>query len=478
MTLPGDGANGAKRLIGNAILAGTAEALRAALGSSRALASTDLQLSGVVLVGEGDVPEAKIVARAPTWADIELAEIKADFLVLAEPVLQPTVARAALRRAADARLKVLVAEGETIRPLEIDDLVGRPLQAVDWERIRRLIAGRRVLITGGGGSIGSELARRINAVGGAERLTLLDASEYNLYKIHRELPAAEIVLADVRDAASMKRWFGREKPHLVFHTAALKQVPLVEQFPSEGVLTNVCGLKHVADACAGIGADLIFVSTDKAVDPSGVMGASKRLGELYCQALDREYSKSGGPRALALRLGNVLGSAGSVIPIFRRQLAQGGPLTVTDADMTRFFLSIPQAADFLLQAAAIGVGEERARGAAFVIDMGEPITVLDLARKIIRLEGLRPEIDVPITFVGLRPGEKMHERLVASDEWREPDPAPSVIAVASQPRNAAALRETIARLAVLANEGADQQVVAEMFAAVAPLSADATIAAE
>ncbi len=465
MTSRGDRTGSA--LTGRAILAGSATQLRTAWAKLQHMKGPEIV--GAVQIGAGEFSGVDVLARAQTWAALELAQPRAEFMILMEPVPEPIVARAVLQRAADARLKVLVLEAEGLRRLKIDDVVGRPLRAVDWKRIRGSIAGRRVLITGGGGSIGGELARRIAALG-AERLTLLDASEYNLYKISRELPNAAIALADVRDAASMKRWFAREKPQLVVHAAALKQVPLVEQFPSEGVLTNVVGLKNVADACAGVGADLIFVSTDKAVDPSGVMGAAKRLGELYCQALDRLYAQSGGPRALPVRLGNVLGSAGSVIPIFESQLAHGGPLTVTDAEMTRFFLSIPQAADFLLQAAAIGVGGEGGRGASFVIDMGEALPVVDLARKVIRLAGLRPEIDVPITFVGLRPGEKVHEQLVASDEWREPDPAPGVIAAASQPRGVADLREHIERLAMFAGEGADDAIVAELFAAIAPMA--------
>jgi|CXWL01.1.fsa_nt_gi O-antigen biosynthesis protein WbqV len=470
MTLGGDSNLSAKRLIGRAILVGSAANVRAASARVRGVDAPELQLQGAVLIGVGDVPGVDTLARASAWAALDFAAINADLVLLADPVPEPSIARLLLKQAAAARLKILVLEDAGVRPLTIADVVGRPLRKVDWDGIRNLIAGRRVMITGGGGSIGGELARRIASMG-AERLTLLDASEYNLYNISRALPNATIALADVRDPASMKRWFAREKPHLVIHAAALKQVPIVEQFPSEGVLTNVVGLKNVADACAGIGADLIFVSTDKAVDPSGVMGAAKRLGELYCQALDREYARSGGPRALPVRLGNVLGSAGSVIPIFESQLAHGGPLTVTDGEMTRFFLSIPQAADFLLQAAAIGVGAEGGRGAAFVIDMGEAIPVVDLARKIIRLSGQRPDVDVPITFVGLRPGEKMHEQLVASDEWREPDPAPSVIAAASQARGVADLRERIARLAMLANEGADDAVTAELFAAIAPITA-------
>jgi O-antigen biosynthesis protein WbqV len=351
----------------------------------------------------------------------------------------------------------------------LDDLIGHPLGDVDFARIREVIGSKRVLITGGGGSIGSELARRIATLEPA-RLTLLDSSEHNLYKIGLELPDAVTVLADIRDASAIRRWFAKERPEIVFHTAALKQVPLVEAFPCEGVLTNICGLQHVAEAARAVAADMIFVSTDKAVEPSGMMGASKRLGEIYCQALDRE----GPGRAVPVRLGNVLGSAGSVSPIFEAQLAEGGPLTVTDPQVTRFFLSIPQAADALLQAAAVGLAADP-RGSALVIEMGEALPVVELAREAIRLEGLRPDVDVPIVFKGLRPGEKMHELLVAADEWRETSPAPGVIAVASHARPLDDVLETIAKLAALAREGDNAKIAAALFAAIGAEESDARI---
>jgi O-antigen biosynthesis protein WbqV len=236
---------------------------------------------------------------------------------------------------------------------------------------------------------------------------------------------------------------------------------MVEAFPAEGVLTNIGGLQHVAEAAQSCGADLIFVSTDKAVDPSGLMGATKRLGEIYCQALDR----AGDLRAIPVRLGNVLGSSGSVTPIFEAQLADGGPLTITDPDVTRFFLTIPQAADALLQAAAIGLTAEP-RGAVLVIEMGEALPVVELAREIIRLEGLRPDIDVPIVFTGLRPGEKLHEALIAAGEWREPDPAAGVIAVGSPPQSLDAVSEAVDCLTAFARNGANEKIAAALFAAI------------
>lgn len=438
------------------------------MDSEAAWAPAGLAIGAILIVGDGDIDHSKVL-RAESWETLSLDGVEARQLILAHPLPNGAVARAVLAKAADARMRISVLESGRLRRLQLDDLVGKPLGPVDWSRISDLIAGKRVMITGGGGTIGGELARRVASLS-PERLTLLDASEFNLHRMKLELPEALLALADVRNARSMQRWFEKERPEIVFHAAALKQVPMVEAFPSEGVLTNVVGLRNVADAAHGVGADLIFVSTDKAVQPSGVMGASKRLGELYCQALDRR----GAQRAVPVRLGNVLGSTGSVAPMFADQLANGGPLTVTHPDVTRFFLSIPQAADVLLQAAAISIGSPRARGAALTVDMGEALPVVELAREVIRLEGLRPDVDVPIVFNGLRPGEKLHELLVAPDEWREPDPAPGVMAAASAPRSLGELDDLMRHLAVLAEAGEDEAVAGIMLAAVAPLADDET----
>jgi O-antigen biosynthesis protein WbqV len=447
-------------MTGEAVLAGSARAVRDALATCDKWAARGVDLIGAASVGAGDA-DLPTLRRAARWGTFDFSGLAARSLILAEPPAHGADARVMLERAADARLKVFVLDQGKLRRLQLDDLVGCPLGEIDEARIRAMIAGKRVLITGGGGSIGGQLARRVAALSPA-RLTLLDSSEFNLFRVGLELREATTVLADIRDAASLRRWFARERPQIVFHAAALKQVPLVEAFPSEGVLTNVGGLRNVAEAAREAGADLVFVSTDKAVDPSGAMGASKRLGELYCQALDRREPR----RSVSVRLGNVLGSAGSVTPTFQAQLAAGGPLTVTDPEVTRFFLSIPQAADALLQAAAVGLGMQ-ARGAALVIEMGEALPVVELAREVIRLEGLRPDIDVPIVFTGLRPGEKLHEALVGREEWREADPAGNVIAVASPPRGLAELNEIMERLCLLAREGADAAVAEALFAALA-----------
>ncbi|MBL8531288.1 MAG: polysaccharide biosynthesis protein [Hyphomonadaceae bacterium] len=439
------------------VLAGTAETIRAVL-------SGDVNWGGhvpqsVVMIGPGEAP-LPVLAHAPAWDAIDFSAVQGPGVVLAASPPTVSATRAVLARAAEAGLRTMIVRDGGVHALTLNDLVGQPLRDVDWQRIRARIAGKRVLITGGGGSIGAELARRVATLG-PSRLTLLDSSEYNLFKIGHELPEAVAILADVRDARSMRRWLERERPQIVFHAAALKQVPLVELFPCEGVLTNICGTRHVVDAAHAVGADVIFVSTDKAVEPSGAMGASKRLGELFCHALDRQ----GKQRAVPVRLGNVLSSTGSVAPLFEAQFAAGGPLTVTDPNVTRFFLSIPQAADVLLQAAALGLAEDSVRGATLVVDMGEALPVVELARDVIRLGGQRPDIDMPVTFVGLRPGEKLHERLVGGDEACVESGAAGVVAAQSTARDLVDMHELFSRLEALAQEGEADAVRRELFAA-------------
>lgn len=453
-----------------AVLTGASERVRSALNAHIDWAKHGLSLKGAALVGGGECA-VPVLARAPAWGALSFPQFDAQAIVLAGP-LPVAVTRDVLARAADAHMRVFVAEAGGVRRLGLDDLVGAPLGELDWVRIQQRIAGKRVLITGGGGSIGSALARRVAALG-PQRLTLLDSSEYNLFRISLELRDAAPALADIRDRAAIKRWFERERPDIVFHTAALKQVPMVELFPSEGVLTNIGGLRNVAEAARAVGAEMVFVSTDKAADPSGVMGASKRLGELYCHALDR----TGGPRAVAVRLGNVLGSTGSVAPIFEAQFAAGGPLTVTDPSVTRYFLSIPQAADVLLQAAAIGLDAKTPRGATLVVDMGEPLPVVELARDVIRLNGLRPDEDVKITYVGMRPGEKLHEQLIGADEEVLPCEAEGVQAALSAQRPLGEITEVMDRLGMLAQAGAGEAIVQELFAALALPAPDASLTA-
>jgi O-antigen biosynthesis protein WbqV len=423
----------------------------------------------VLLIGEGGALRAaeSALSRRP---DLELAgstlggalQADADAMLVAEAPRQLAAMRSLLAQAAEAGLELLILDGDDIRPLRLDDLIGRDIATVaDDDAMRRAYAGKSVLITGGGGSIGAALARKI-AAWAPKRLTLLDSSEANLHAIGSDLPQADLRIVDVRDLRALKRCFDRAAPELVFHAAALKQVPLVEANASEGFLSNVVGCVNAVDLAWEAGAGFALVSTDKAVNPSGVMGATKRLGEMYCQALDVEAAKRNGPRYLSIRLGNVLGSTGSVAPVFEAQIAKGGPLKVTDAHVTRYFVTIPQAAAFLAHAMAFGAASGAGRGGAFVPDMGDPIAIVDLARDMILLNGLRPETDIEIEFIGLRPGEKLHEDLVASDETQAADLTPGMFAAASSPGNLLKLRDAIEQLTHLAQTGADAEIAARL----------------
>ncbi len=298
-----------------------------------------------------------------------------------------------------------------LKPVAIEDLLNRPQVNIDRPGMRQFIAGRRVLVTGAGGSIGAELCRQLAALSPA-RLVLLDSSEYALWQIDLELSEAPsgcartAVIADVRDASRIAAVFEAERPEVIFHAAALKHVPMVEANPLEGLLTNVVGTRIVADAGRAVGASaMVLISTDKAVNPTSLMGASKRVAEIYSQALDIAGRQDGGMRCVTVRFGNVLGSTGSVVPVFRRQLERGGPLTVTHPDMQRYFMTVREAVALVLQACVV---EALPQGGIFVLDMGEPVKIVELARQMIRLSGLR---HVDIEYSGLRPGEKLFEEL-------------------------------------------------------------------
>jgi len=353
-----------------------------------------------------------------------------------------------------------------LRPVSIEDLLDRPQVPLDREGMARLVQGRRVLVTGAGGTIGGELARQVAALGPA-MLTLLDHGEYVLYEIDLELRekhpevARRAVLADVRDEARIRRLFEEIRPELVFHAAALKHVPMVENDPLEGLLTNALGTRVVADAARAVGTmAMVFISTDKAVNPTSVMGASKRLAEMYCQSFDREARHGrDGMRCITVRFGNVLGSTGSVVPLFRRQLERGGPLTVTHPDMRRYFMTVREAVGLVLQASVVGTTDpenmppELAEGGIFVLDMGEPVKIVDLARRMIRLAGLRPEEDVEIRFTGLRPGEKLFEELFHGKEAPRPTAFPGLLVATPRTADAALVGRAIDEIAAAARSG-------------------------
>ena len=357
-----------------------------------------------------------------------------------------------------------------IHPIALGDLLQRPQTVLDRGAIRDLVNGKRVLVTGAGGSIGAELVRQISDLG-PSRLVLFDNSEFNLYSIdkevgerHPELPRRE-ALCDVRDRAGVGHWFAQERPDIVFHAAALKHVPMMEAHLVEGVRTNILGTQNVVDACVQHNAaTMVLISTDKAVNPHNIMGATKRSAEAYCQAMDAEANTT---RFLAVRFGNVLGSAGSVVPLFQRQLAAGGPLTVTHPEITRYFMTIPEAVALVLQASALGTGPVSGRGGVYVLDMGQPIKIAELARQMIRLSGKRPDIDVEIKFIGLRPGEKLFEELVHQEEHLLQTSADGVMVVT--PRTAALpiLRTQFAEMAK-ASEHFDEDRLMRLLTLVVP----------
>lgn len=323
-----------------------------------------------------------------------------------------------------------------IHDLDEDDLLGREPVPPDAALLAKNVAGKVVMVTGAGGSIGSELCRQIAAIG-PTKLLLVEQSEFALYTIHQELRErfsargleAVPLLASVQDAVRLREIMAAWSPSTVYHAAAYKHVPLVEHNPVEGVKNNVLGTLHAAQAAAESGvADFVLISTDKAVRPTNVMGASKRLAEMVLQALAAVSSQGGGQTCFTMvRFGNVLGSSGSVVPMFRRQIRDGGPITLTHAEMTRYFMTIPEAAQLVIQAGAMSRG-----GDVFLLDMGQPVRIADLARRMVQLSGLtckddeNPEGDIEIRITGLRPGEKLYEELLIGDN-PQPTPHPRIM---------------------------------------------------
>lgn len=311
-----------------------------------------------------------------------------------------------------------------------DVLLGRRVVSLDTPELQRFIAGKRVMVTGAGGSIGSEICRQIMRFC-PEKLVLLDRAEFALFEIEQELRhrwiGAELVpvVADLCDARRLDCVFVEHRPQVVFHAAAHKHVPLMEHNPGEAVKNNVLGTRHLAEASARSSVEaFVLISTDKAVNPSSVMGATKRVAEMIVQSmhetssersLSLHHADAPATRFVAVRFGNVLGSSGSVVPIFRKQIAAGGPVTVTHPEMRRYFMTIPEAAQLVMQAGAIGQG-----GEVFVLDMGKPLRILDLAEQMIRNAGLTPGEDIEIRFTGVRPGEKLFEELSHTDEQTLP----------------------------------------------------------
>jgi len=308
----------------------------------------------------------------------------------------------------------------------VEDLLLRASEKIDYGRLEALVKNKAVIVTGGGGSIGSEICDRVVTFGAA-RLLVIENSEPALYAVTETLAAhggnavIEGRIADIRDRERMQRLMIEFKPDIVFHAAALKHVPILERDWSEGVKTNIFGSVNVADAALAAGATaMVMISTDKAIEPVSMLGLTKRFAEMYCQALDHDLKaqQAAKPRMrlISVRFGNVLASNGSVVPKFKAQIEAGGPVTVTHPDMVRYFMTIREACDLVLAASSHGVGRGSSSAAVYVLNMGQPVKIVDLAERLIRLSGLEPGRDIEIVFTGIRPGERLSEILFAHEE--------------------------------------------------------------
>jgi FlaA1/EpsC-like NDP-sugar epimerase len=354
-----------------------------------------------------------------------------------------------------------------LREVQVEDVLGREAVELDLTSIASYITGSTVLVTGAGGSIGSELCRQLASLG-AERLILVDHAESSLVDIERELQherqftATVAALADVKNGAKMRRLFERHRPSVVFHAAAYKHVPLMEANPLESARNNIFSTKVLSEVAAEHGVEsFVLVSTDKAVRPQNVLGQTKAVCEWIVEAAAAREANGNGTRYISVRFGNVLGSSGSVIPLFRHQIARGGPVTVTHPDMERYFMTIPEAVQLIIQAGAIGNS-----GDIFVLDMGEPVKILGLAHNMIRLSGKEPNVDVPVEYIGVRPGEKLHEELWGDGEEALPTSHAKLLRCASRPVDPAWLDEELAEIERLLDEDEAVEVVARLAAMV------------
>ncbi len=352
-----------------------------------------------------------------------------------------------------------------IRQVKIEDLLERlPIQ-LDVLEVKKQLNGKRILVTGAAGSIGSEIARQVLSYH-PEQVVLLDQAETPLYELGVELGTSfrekcyKMVIGDVRNAARMRNLFATFRPEIVFHAAAYKHVPVMEENPSEAILTNIQGTRILADLAVEFQVEkFVLISTDKAVNPTNVMGASKRIAEMYVQSLNHllDYENNGHTRFVTTRFGNVLGSNGSVIPIFRKQIQSGQPVTITHPDVTRFFMTIPEACQLVLEAGTMGNG-----GEIFIFDMGESVKIADLARKMIRLSGLELGKDISIVFTGLRPGEKLYEELLADQENTIPTHHPKIMIAKVREYEYDLVAQEIESLTGLFEDQDNQQIVRKM----------------
>jgi FlaA1/EpsC-like NDP-sugar epimerase len=348
-----------------------------------------------------------------------------------------------------------------LREVRVEDVLGREPVLMELERVGAYLAGQVVLVTGAGGSIGGELSRQIARVG-PSRLVLVDHAEDNLFEIVRELEddrhvrTAVPVLADCKEEERMREVLSEHRPAVVFHAAAYKHVSMMEMNPVEAVRNNALATRLMARIAGDVGVGtFVLVSTDKAVKPATVMGASKALAEWAVEAAAKRHPAT---RYATVRFGNVLASSGSVVPIFRRQIAAGGPVTVTDPRMRRYFMTIPEAVQLIIRVGSLSEGS----GEVFVLEMGEPVRIVDLAEAMIRLSGLEPERDIAIEFVGARPGEKFHEDLYNPYERPQPTPAQKIVRAARRPLDPAWVERTFGEINLLVLEGDAAALAAEV----------------
>jgi len=421
-------------------------------------------LRGVPVLGYP--ADLEVAVAALSAADIRVARLLLTPTALAPDLHPETMLMLARRLGITAsRLPSLEGGEDALRlaPVNVEDLLLRPSVKIDYRRLENLVKGKTIVVTGGGGSIGSEICDRVVNFG-AGRILILENSESALHMVLDKLAAKsgptkiEGRIADVRDRERIFRLIADAEPNLVFHAAALKHVPLVEREWGEGIKTNVLGSVNVADASLAAGAEaMVMISTDKAIEPVSVLGATKRLAEMYCQALDAATGRTangGKPpiRLIAVRFGNVLASNGSVVPKFKAQIETGGPVTVTHPDMVRYFMTIREACDLVITAASHALGPARGTSSVYVLNMGQPIKIVDLAERMIRLSGLEPGRDVDIVFTGIRPGERLNEILFAREEPSVDIGISGVVAAKPVCPTLEVIREWIAKL----NQALDQ----------------------
>ena len=415
-------------------------------------------MRGVPVVGGLDELEQAVAEFAKRGQEVARLVLTPSALA---PELKPEAILMKARRLglATSRLPSLDEGGEALRlaPVNVEDLLLRPRVKIDYQRLEAVVKGKSIIVTGGGGSIGAEICDRIVTFGAA-RLLVIENSEPALHAILEVLATKaagariEGRLADVRDRARILRLMSDFRPDLVFHAAALKHVPLLEADWGEGVKTNVFGSVNVADAAAAAGATaMVMISTDKAIEPVSVLGASKRFAEMYCQALDKDFARRAEAhkrdmRLIAVRFGNVLASNGSVVPKFKAQIEAGGPVTVTHPEMVRYFMTIREACDLVVTAATHALGPGRSDVTVYVLNMGQPVKILDLAERMIRLSGLEPGRDIDIVITGIRPGERLQEILFAREEPSSPVGIEGIVAARPASPSLDAMRGWLAAL--------------------------------